>query len=679
MTDLSIERMGEALKNADAAGDADAARKLAGAIRAMTQAQSQQTLPQFIDKRRGAPGRVREAVGSGPEQDRLANIQRYYPDAQAYGDDNFVFTDPETQRATLYNPPGLDMGDVSSVARDLVSAGGSTIGAILGAPAGPGGAVAGAGLGMAGGSTLYDAVSGLTTGRQDSRTPLDRARDVALDVTGGAVGQRLGEVAEVGIKRGLGAMRDATLGRTSEKLVNDASSLGVNLTAGSATGSRILAGAEKSLTTLSPRLQRVYEATNKAMQQSIDDTAERMGVIGTAQEAGGRIKDAAKAAVERFEVRSGEVYDVAYDLVGAKTPAQFPATAALGRELMAGIKAAPNSRGPVLNPTLTRVKAILTDAGKDGLPFEQLRAIRTELGKQLKTPQAMGSDGAQIEYMRALYGTLTDDMNAVAKAAGPDAAAALRRADKYYRLGMKTGAPLLNKIIATDAPEKAFSLVMSGTKEGATNLRRLRQAFNPAEWGDVSATVLHRMGVPNSGNEFSVQTFFRNFNKMAPETKWALFGGTRYARVAKDLEKINSVATALSRTEALSNTSNTANALAYNAVISAVGGAIYGVASGDVGAAAQVGAGAFVAPRLAARLLTSPTFVRWLARAPVTSSNPNAMIQHIGRLAGMAGKNQAERDVILPYLDLLRDSPLLREADTQGQQQAPRTQAPQPQ
>lgn len=79
---------------------------------------------------------MRAIVGSAAPQDRLANIQRYYPDAIPYGDDNFIYTEPETGRITLYNPEGLDLGDVASVAKEATIATASTLGAIAGGLAG---------------------------------------------------------------------------------------------------------------------------------------------------------------------------------------------------------------------------------------------------------------------------------------------------------------------------------------------------------------------------------------------------------------------------------------------------------------------------------------------------------------------------------------------------------------
>lgn len=86
---------------------------------------------QSLDKRRGAPFGVRAVVGSLENpQDRLATLRKWYPDAQPYDDDNSVFTDPDTGRPTLYNPPGiiLDLGDFASVGGEVAEFGGGVVG-----------------------------------------------------------------------------------------------------------------------------------------------------------------------------------------------------------------------------------------------------------------------------------------------------------------------------------------------------------------------------------------------------------------------------------------------------------------------------------------------------------------------------------------------------------------------
>jgi len=80
-----------------------------------------------IDTTSGAPKKVRAIVGNFDDPDRrLEAIKQFYPDAVStagspMGEDNFIYTNPSTGQKTLYNPKGLDFGDVISVGRDIVS------------------------------------------------------------------------------------------------------------------------------------------------------------------------------------------------------------------------------------------------------------------------------------------------------------------------------------------------------------------------------------------------------------------------------------------------------------------------------------------------------------------------------------------------------------------------------
>src|SRR5262245_36473335 len=88
-----------------------------------------------LDKRSGANASARRDVGGAiTPMDKLATLRRYYPDAQPYGDDNFVFTDPSTGRPTLYNPPGLDPGDIPSLTPEAFEFTGGTVGALAAGP-----------------------------------------------------------------------------------------------------------------------------------------------------------------------------------------------------------------------------------------------------------------------------------------------------------------------------------------------------------------------------------------------------------------------------------------------------------------------------------------------------------------------------------------------------------------
>ena len=84
--------------------------------------------------------------------------------------------------------------------------------------------------------------------------------------------------------------------------------------------------------------------------------------------------------------------------------------------------------------------------------------------------------------------------------------------------------------------------------------------------------------------------------------------------------------------------------------------ALAGVAVGGEGAGSAVaGAATFIiAPRLAAKLITSPSFVKWIT-TPITS--PNAISAHLGRLVGIAVAEPELREAIDQYTAALRSVP----------------------
>ena len=84
-----------------------------------------------------------------------------------------------------------------------------------------------------------------------------------------------------------------------------------------------------------------------------------------------------------------------------------------------------------------------------------------------------------------------------------------------------------------------------------------------------------------------------------------------------------------------------------------------GFAVGGEGAVSGLAwAASFIlAPRLAAKLITSPAFVKWLT-TPITS--PTGILAHVGRLAGIAAAEPELREAIDQYTAALRAVPVAR-------------------
>jgi hypothetical protein len=644
---------------------------------------------QAIDRKKGAPVRVRATVGAAQtDEDRLATIQRFYPDAQPYEGDNFVYTDPRTNRPTLYNEenptilgiPIPSLGDIVSAGPEIAETLGGMAGGIAAAPAalatGGTGALAvpaGIGLGAAGGREAYTLLSQALLGTQDTRTLPQRATDAA--VTGG-VNAVAGPLAD----RAIGTAR-AVLGPVNQQVAGAFNRLGIQPMAGHITGNRGVQTAEHGLSNTLGGAPIIGEAVDRSV-AGTEAAATRLaegfaqgggrGAAGagpqTVEELGGTMRQAAKDAAGRFEQRAETLYRRASAAIGPGRPAAIPQSSALRTELENQVRQAPESLGPVLGPVIERIARLEADAAA-GMPFEALRRVRTAIGRELDDPVLVGGTGAQKDALRALYGRLTDDMFETARRAGPDAERALAVADRYYRFNMGQNMPLLQKIVDSGTDGEVLALAMRGSGRGGQQLMRVRRNFTADEWDAVAGTVLGRMGRATPGQQgaselgqeamdFSVNTFLTNWNKLAPEAQKALFGGTRYRDLADPLNDLVKVVGAMKDSAKLANTSGTARSVGVQSAVGAGGAAIGGLLGGDVESAGQGSLwtllGVTVGARYASKLITNPRFVRWLGRtAQAAQRNPASLRAALPRLAAIATAEPDIREAVHQYLGSL--------------------------
>ena len=634
----------------------------------------------FIDQDTGAPAFVRAQAGGGPAQDRLANIRRLgLPDAEPYGDDNFIFTHPDTGRLTLYNDraggfPFVSWGDVASVSREAAVATGAGLGAAFGFAGGltygPGAIAAsptmaalGAGGGGAVGGELFDIYSNVFLSRVDTRSVFERSVDAGTEFFLSASGQRGGELLAEGAKRAFGGG-----GRKAMLLVEKFRSLRIEPTAGAVSSSNTVATLEKALEA-SPFsgdiIQKQARRVLKEITQAADSLVAKFGTAVSAAEMGAGIRAAVKNAAGRFSAAQNAAYKRAFDLIGDDAPVALDAVRALRERLEARLRAAPRSLAGSLGTAINTLKMYELDHAAGKMTFSALRDIRSTLGKNLDEPLLSGSTGSQNATMRLVYGALTEDMSAVAKYAGPKAQRALAVADRYTRAWMKTAGELLDKIGKFDTDEQAYRYAMSRLGDGGTRLRRLRSQFEPEEWDTVAASVLDKMGLARAsgqdaaGEVFSPDSFVNSWVKMSDEAKDALFGGTRYAELSRELTTLVEAASSLRGAEKLANTSNTARVMIAYMTLTGLGAGLaeMGTSGGGGGTLAGVLALGFLSRR-SAKLITSPKFIKWLT-TPIT--NPNGIGAHFGRLTAIAAEDPALKEPIEAFLQALRSPPQPKE------------------
>jgi hypothetical protein len=621
---------------------------------------------------RGAPAGVRAAVGAAQTpEDRLATLRRTYPDAQPYQSDNFAFTHPSTGRRTIYNPPGLDWGDAASIGPEIGEMAGGAVGGALAAPAAVAGAVptgglsllavpAGVGLGAAAGRQIVTGTAVASGQTVDTRGPGRQMLDAGTTALGNAAAVPAGN-ALAGLARGaMGPVSRAFGARTGQAALDDFANAGVTPSAGAVTGNRgvqmIEQGLEKTPGGVEP-IRSLAERQASELGDAAERTARMYGQPGDPAAAGAGLRAGATAATERFAGRQEQLYDAAFNLIGRDTPTALPSVERLGQTIAANLAQAPESRRAVLQPVLQRIEALATD-GQNGLPFEALRSVRTDLGRLINGPPnaATAPSSDTMVYLRQLYGALTEDMGAAARAAGPDAAQALNLADRYTRFGRNVSMPALERILDSGTDLQAYRLVFPASgKPDAQTLLRLRRNLQPEEWNTLAATVLDRMGTARpgvqgaEGDTFSVATFLTNWNKLRESGDAAahvLFGGGPNAALRPELDRLARVAERLKDVQSMANPSGTARNLIAGAGMLAAG---QDVVEGDWKGALGIGALGIVAPRYAANLITNPQFVRWLAGAAPQLQNPSLQRQALARLGAVAEANPELRDAIEAY------------------------------
>ena len=651
--------------------------------------------PPPLDERTGASVRARAAVGiARSPEDRLSTLRRFYPDAQPYENgSNFVFTNPETKRPTLYNPPGLindPLGTIASIGPEISEVLGGSAGAAAVVPtvvptlgASSLAAPFAYGLGAAGGRELYEQAAGRFLGTDDTRTLGRQASDVAVTTGLNAVAPRVGEVAISAAKKFVppvfnkafpGFAQSREIGRQRAR---DFRATGVPATAGTGTGSSSFQMIESGLANTpggAGVFQRQAEDVVKSVKNNIDNLATRINggrPLPTASQIGDTIQEGAKDAGKRFAATRSRIDDELETLIGSDTMVPLPNVKAAISSLRSQLEGGKTSLSESLSPAISKLEGLVLDASANGglIPFKVLRSVRSALGANLDRPDVSGFTPSADRALRQAYGALAEEIKAAAKTAGPRALQKLKLHDRYVRFNRNITLPFLDKVAKQDTPEKVWSLAMQSSKDGGTNLSRLRRSLKPDEWDYVVSGVLNRMGKANPGQQgpvdtlsdagqaFSVPKFLTSFKTLSVEARNAMFGQTRFKDYVTDLDRIVRVVSHVKDADKMANPSGTARNLGIQlSILSALGAVGTTVVTGStapLGIAAASVATYTVAPNLAARLMTSPRFVGWLTKSINATDAPSAFGRSVSRLAAVVEAEPELEDAVGAYVEAL--------------------------
>lgn len=492
------------------------------------------------------------------------------------------------------------------------------------------------------GSRVPALLSGIT-GAEASQVAREAGASPGVQMAAGLAGG----IAPSAVRAGAAAstkqiLRGGEQGRQQvEQNIETFKRAGTTPSVGQATEGRF-ARASESLLSKTPggagRMAAKGEAQAAEQGTNIENLAGKLAPKASGEQAGKAITkgiSGERGFVEKFKAKSGENYNELDKFVKPTDTFDVSNTRAALDKLTTPIKGAENTSGRLINTRIKAIKEALDAdlAANNGvLPYKAVKELRTMIGDEM-AGAPLGGDVPTAQW-RKLYGGLSQDMQAAAAKSGPQAEAALARANSYHAAGMKRLDVLGSVIDKAGGPEAVFRAATNGTKEGATTIRAVMQSLPEEARKTVSATVLRRMGRATAGKQddlgekFSTETFLTNWNTISPQAKAVLFD--RYGpSFRKDMDAVASVASNLREgSKVFVNPSGTGQALAQT---SAGVGFITALATGHLAGAGAVAGTAGLA-NIGARAMTNPRVVNWLAKtARVPESAIPALLTQAAR------------------------------------------------
>ena len=366
--------------------------------------------------------------------------------------------------------------------------------------------------------------------------------------------------------------------------------------------------------------RRDAERVTEEMAGAAGKLADRAGPGITPYEAGAALQDGGEAYVRGVREFQGRLYGEVDKAIPRQTPMQAPATAALLERETGAMAGLPNIAGTLGNRT---IDGWLADLKSGNLTWEAARKLRTDVGEALRSSSGPATDQTKGR-LKAVYAALSEDLDAAAKSAGPEAAHAWTRANRYKRASEERIESAFGKILKADTPERAYSILTGMAAEGAggANIDGLRRVFGslPAdERAVVAGTVIRRLGRATAGAQdaageaFSADTFLTNWNRMSPEARGIIARGGLDDGVEVGLTKLAGIIEKAKESGTFRNRSNTGNAISAGA---------FG-AWAFTSPAQAIAAGAL--SHLTARAVTSPAFLHALNRAAATGKTDALM------------------------------------------------------
>lgn len=260
-------------------------------------------------------------------------------------------------------------------------------------------------------------------------------------------------------------------------------------------------------------------------------------------------------------------YGVVDSLVNQNAKAPLKATANRVNSILA-------SRQAAALPSEGSAASIVKQAidRPEGLNYEGVKRLRTEVGQMLKNPQ-MAPAGTSQDELRGLYGSLSEDLKSVVQVAGGDKAVKAFEAANSFAAKTIEEQKALDKIIGPKSDEGLFSSIqaMAGSNSRANlqSLMKVRKAVSPETWDEISSSVISTMGRAPDGS-FSPDRFVTAYGKLSGNGKALLFRGGSKKDLAASLDDIATVSQRFKQLNQYANPSGTGQAIVGGSYIPAL-------------------------------------------------------------------------------------------------------------
>lgn len=384
---------------------------------------------------------------------------------------------------------------------------------------------------------------------------------------------------------------------------------------------RLTGAAAQAPLSASPIVTAAQRMTGQA-QSARDTIAASIGQALDPEAAGLAIRTGAQRYIADSGADIRSAYRAAETLAGDAKVSPTQAIAALDRNI------GELAETPGGAPGLSAMQGLRDQlAAGDVTPAGLLR-MRTVLRDQFMKDGLVGSD-TERRVGQVLDAANTDVLDGLRAAGKPEAASAYAAAASKYKQRITTINNVLEPIIGSRdnvrSGEAVVRTMMADFQGNNARAVKLLKTLPPEEQATTRASIIGSLGRKQAGgqnaagNEFSLSDFLTHWNKIGETAKRAYFGDE--ARSA--LNDLATVADATKHAQKYANHSNTAGGIWGNLGILASSATVAPVASAVGGVTQLIGG----------KLLASPRFARWLARAPKTSLSPRAYAERLGRFA----------------------------------------------